>query len=55
MGVLHVKAHAGTEGNERADKLVKKGDELRFKLMIEEAPGGWFKGALEQYWGNRNT
>ena len=52
---MHVKAHVGTEGNERADKLATKGAELRFKLMNEEAPEGWFRGALEQYWGNRNT
>ena len=53
--VLHVKAHTGEVGNERADKLAKKGAELRFKLMGESAGDPtWFKRSLETYWGNRN-
>ena len=52
--VMHVKAHVGQHGNERADKLAKEGAELRFKLMELEAPAGWFHRALDAYWGNRH-
>ena len=51
--VLHVKAHAGTHGNERADKLAAEGSALRFQLMEDAAPQNWFQNALEKYWGNR--
>ena len=30
---MHVKAHDGSQGNERADKLAKEGAKLRFDLM----------------------
>ena len=47
--ILHVKAHAGEHGNERADALAKKGVELCFKLMELSAPPGWFHSALDRY------
>ena len=57
--MLHVKVHTGEVDNERADKFVKKGAELRFKLMGESTNDPtWLKGtlkrSLEIYWGNRN-
>ena len=33
LEVSHVRAHAGNEGNEKADELVKKGVDIRTKLM----------------------
>ena len=48
-----MRAHAGNEGNEKADQLVKKGAEIRTKLMLEEGGEGWFKRTVERYWGNR--
>ena len=50
---MHVKAHDGEKGNERADELAKEGSQLRFKLMELAAPEGWFQRALGEYWGNR--
>ena len=42
--VMHVKAHDGDAGNERADKLAKLGSKLRFKLMQNQASSpNWFK------------
>ena len=46
---MHVRAHAGTKGNERADALVKRGSKLRFDLMELETPDGWFTASLERY------
>ena len=51
--VSHVKAHDGTVGNERADVLAKAGADLRFKLMEEQCPAGWYHNALSDYWLNR--
>ena len=51
--ILHVKAHAGTDGNERADELAKSGAKLRFELMEKAAPTDWFQDSLYRYWGNR--
>ena len=53
--ILHVKAHAGQRGNERADKLAKEGAKLRFDLMNKSQPEGWFQRALKCYWDNRNS
>ena len=51
---MHVKAHGGSQGNERADKLVKEGAKLRFDLMELAAPHNtWFHQALALYWSNR--
>ena len=50
VSVLHVKAHDGSHGNERADKLVKEGVKLRFDLMELAAPHNtWFHQALALY------
>ena len=49
-----MKAHTGEQGNERADELAKEGAKLRFKLMHEAGPDGWFTEALGRYCGNRN-
>ena len=51
--MMHVRAHAGTKGNERADALAKRGSKLRFDLMELETPDGWFTASLERYWQNR--
>ena len=54
MTIQNVKAHVGTVGNERADKLVNEGAKLRFKLMEEAAEPEWFTYyAVSLYWGNR--
>ena len=53
LEVSHVRAHAGNEGNEKADELAKKGADIRTKLMLEEGGEGWFKRTVERYWGNR--
>ena len=50
--VLHVKAHAGVEGNERADCLAAQGSKLRLKLMDTD---GWFQYDVKSYWGIRCT
>ena len=34
MKIMHVKAHSGIEGNERADKLAGQGSRLRFDTMV---------------------
>lgn len=49
----HVQAHAGIKGNEEADRLAGLGSDLRHKLMVQAAPSGWFREAVEQYWENR--
>ena len=51
--VQHVKAHDGTEGNERADALAKMGAKLHFNLLVQQQPQGWFQRAIKLYWGNR--
>ena len=53
--ISHVKAHEGTEGNERADELSKKGAELRFDLMKRQLGSDWFNNALGDYWSNRKS
>ena len=54
VAVMHVKAHDGSQGNERADKLAKEGAKLRFDLMELAAPHNtWFHQALALYWSNR--
>ena len=51
---MHVKAHNGSHGNERADALAKEGAKLRFDLMDLAAPHNtWFHEALALYWSNR--
>ena len=52
--VRHVKAHDGTQGNERADSLAKKGAKLRFDLMVLTTPKDWFRRLVERYWENRD-
>jgi len=49
----YVKAHAGIEGNERADKLAGKGAKLRHDIMVRSQPKGWFRHTVEQYWSRR--
>ena len=52
--VMYVKAHDGSHGNERADKLAKEGAKLRFDLMELAAPHDtWYHEALALYWTNR--
>ena len=46
---MHVTVHDENDGNERADTLVKRGTELRFKLMGLQSPG-WFQTTLTLYW-----
>ena len=53
MTVTHVRAHVGVFGNERADELAKAGADLRYKLMVQQTPAGWFQDALSDYWMNR--
>ena len=50
---VHVKAHSGIKGNERADELAAKGSRLRHNLMVQSQPAGWFRGMVERYYGNR--
>ena len=49
--VIHVRAHAGNKGNEKADELVKKGVKfIRAELMLNAGGEGWFKRTVERYW-----
>ena len=51
--VLHVRAHEGNAGNERADKLAKMGAKLRHEVMADQMPTNWAQRAKQQYWENR--
>ena len=53
MKIMHVKAHSGIEGNERADKLAGQGSRLRFDTMVRSQPKGWFRNMVERYCNNR--
>ena len=53
MKIMHVKAHSGIEGNERADKLAGQGSRLRFDTMVRSQPKGWFRNVVERHWSNR--
>ena len=51
--VLHVRAHTGINGNERADKLAKLGAKLRFDVMVKDSPTNWNERTKNLYWENR--
>ena len=53
LEVVHVKAHSGIKGNERADELAARGSRLRHNLMVQSQPAGWFRGMVERYYRNR--
>ena len=53
VDILHVRAHAGNAGNERADKLAKLGSQLRHDIMVEKLSEGWMMRVKELYWRNR--
>ena len=56
MIVRYVKAHDEQVGNEREDKLVKMGAELRRKLLKREWGGDMVIGeAMGDYWSNRSS
>lgn len=46
---VHVRAHTGVEGNERADRLAAKGANLRHTRMVDSQPKGWFRQTVERY------
>ena len=52
--IMHVTVHDGNDGNERSDSLVKRGVELRFRLMGLHS-SDWFQAALTLYWSNRGS
>ena len=53
LEILHVRAHAGNKGNERADELAKLGSKLRHDIMANKSSEDWMKRAKELYWRNR--
>ena len=50
MEVIHARAHAGNEGNEKADELIKKGAKLRAELMLNARGEEWFERTVKRYW-----
>ena len=48
--VIHVRAHAGNKGNEKADELAKKGAKLRAELMLNAGGEGWLARTVKRYW-----
>ena len=53
--IRYVKAHDGQSGHERADALMKKGAELRLKLLEREWGPTGIGEAMGDYWENRKS